>query len=50
MNIYEEVKSKNAYVRTKNAEYLYIILSTYPEESISNYLPQLEDLLLQVKN
>ncbi|MFS8159178.1 MAG: hypothetical protein ACMG6E_03005 [Candidatus Roizmanbacteria bacterium] len=33
-NIYEELKSKNPQVRIKNAEYILLILSLYPEEAI----------------
>lgn len=44
-HIYEEVKTKNPTIRIKNAEYLYLILSLYPEESLTNYLNQIEELL-----
>lgn len=33
-NIYEELKSKSPQVRIKNAEYILLILSLYPEESL----------------
>ena len=44
-NIYEEVKSKNPSVRSRNAEYIFLILTLYPEESLVNYIPQIEELL-----
>ncbi len=47
-NIYEEIKSKNPQIRVKNAEYLYLILSIYPEEALTNYIPQVEDLLVSL--
>ena len=36
--IYEEVKTKNPQIRIKNAEYVYIILSLYPDDTLSNYI------------
>lgn len=36
-NIQEEIKSKNPTIRIHNAEYLYLILSSFPEESYLNY-------------
>ena len=44
-NIHEEVKSKNPTIRIHNAEYLYLILTIFPEESLSNYLGTIDDLL-----
>ena len=47
-NIHEEVNSKNPNVRTKNAEYLFLILSLYPDDSLANYIHQIEDLLVHL--
>ena len=44
-HIHEELKSKNPQIRIKNAEYIYLILSLYPKESIGIYLQYIEDLL-----
>ena len=44
-NIYEEVKSKNPTIRIHNAEYIYLILTIFPEETLSNYIPQIEELI-----
>lgn len=42
------MKSKNPTVRIHNAEYLYLILSTYPQESYLNYLAVIEDILVNL--
>lgn len=44
-NLHEEVKSRNPTVRIHNAEYLYLILSIFPEESYLNHIATIEDLL-----
>ncbi len=44
-NIHEEVKSRNPTVRTHNAEYINLILNNFPEESLTNYLGLIDDLL-----
>ena len=44
-HIYEELKSKNPQVRIKNAEYIFTILSLFPEESLNHYISQIEELI-----
>ena len=36
-NIHEELKSKNPSIRIRNAEYLYLILTLFPEDQLINY-------------
>jgi hypothetical protein len=39
------VKSKNPTIRIHNAEYIYMILNIFPEDSFQNYLGLIDDLL-----
>lgn len=39
------MKSKNPTIRIHNAEYIYLILTIFPEDSFANYIPLIEELI-----